>query len=57
MNRKTMGRIAVFMVVVFIAIVVVYPMLFGPNKSELAQPVAPSAAGPVGTDVTAPATH
>lgn len=56
MKRKTMARVAVFMVVVFVAVVLVYPMIFGPNESQLAQPVAPTSQGPVGTDVTAPAT-
>ena len=42
MNRKTIVQIAVVMVVVFTAIVVAYPLLFGPNQSPIEQ-VTPTA--------------
>ncbi len=42
MSRKTIVQIAVVMVIVFTLIVVAYPMLFGPNQSQIEQPVAPS---------------
>ena len=41
-----MVQIAVVMIVIFTFIVIVYPTLFGPNKSLIEQPAVPPAAAP-----------
>ena len=45
MSHKTMVKVAVVMIVVFGLIVIVYPTLFGPNKSPIEQPAAKTPLG------------
>lgn len=41
MNKKTLARIAVVMIIVFGATILLYPMLFNPDSKKAADVAAP----------------